>query len=65
MANELSEAGKTQRTRARAAKTRHDLHVGLLMHEFGLAKPDAIALAYVEGLMGLDDRLPKKPLTVK
>ena len=48
-------------TRAKAAKVKHDLHVLLLQEQYGLKKPDAMAVAYVEGVLGLKDRLPKPP----
>ena len=45
------------KTRIKAAKLDHDLHIALLMRREGLSKPDAIVLAYLDGLLGLNDRL--------
>lgn len=61
----MAEVDKTQLARAKAAKNKHDLHVLLLMETYALGKTDAINLAYVEGFMGLADRMPKAPGTVK
>lgn len=61
----MAEVDKAQLTRAKAVKNKHDLHVLLLMESYGLGKSDAVALAYVEGLMGLSDRMPKAPASHK
>lgn len=53
------------KVRAKAAKLDHDLHVALLMKKEKLSKSDAIVMAYLDGLSGLNDRLnvtaPAKP----
>lgn len=46
--------------RIKAAKLDHDLHVALLMKRDGLSKSDAIVMAYLDGLQGLNDRLNAK-----
>lgn len=43
--------------RVKAARNGHDLHVSLLMHKLGLSKPDAVIMAYLDGHMGLEQRL--------
>lgn len=43
--------------RIKAAKLDHDLHVALLMKREKLSKPDAIVMAYLDGIIGLQDRL--------
>ncbi|QCS37238.1 hypothetical protein [Tortoise microvirus 73] len=48
------------RERVKRAKTDHDLHVLLLMKREGLSKSDAIVMAYLDGLNGLQDRLNLK-----
>lgn len=45
------------KTRIKAAKLDHDLHVALLMKREKLSKPEAIVMAYLDGLTGLQDRL--------
>lgn len=57
----MADVDKAQQTRAKGVKNRHDLHVLLLMETYHLGKTDAVALAYVEGLTGLHDRMPKAP----
>lgn len=43
--------------RIKAAKLDHDLHIAVIMKREGLSKPDAVVLAYLDGLLGLDARL--------
>ncbi|MHA6692267.1 hypothetical protein [Devosia sp. A449] len=58
MATEVS----ALKIRCKAAKLDHDLHVALVMKREKLSKPDAIVMAYLDGPMGLHDRLnPPKP----
>lgn len=56
MANEVKPVDGVK-TRIKAAKLDHDLHVAFLMKREKLSKPDAIVLAYLDGLLGLEDRL--------
>ena len=44
----------------KTARASHDLHVALLMHKLKLSKPDATILAYLDGALGLNDRLNEK-----
>lgn len=43
--------------RLKAAKANHDLHVLLLMRQQNLSKTEATLLAYLDGVLGLDQRL--------
>ncbi|MBU1335213.1 MAG: hypothetical protein KJ944_19355 [Alphaproteobacteria bacterium] len=48
--------------RVKAAKADHDLHVALLVKREKLTKAEAVVMAYLDGLGGLNDRLnPPKP----
>ena len=59
----LEKDAKALKDRVKKARTAHDLHVGLLMHQQGLSKADAIILAYLDGALGLNDRLqPREPM---
>lgn len=46
--------------RIKAARLDHDVHVLLLMKREKLSKPDALILAYLDGVLGLADRLEGK-----
>lgn len=43
--------------RIKLARNQHDVHVGLLMLNEGLSKPDAIVMAYLDGYGGLAARM--------
>ena len=45
------------KTAAKKWRTKHDLHVALLMEKHGLSKADAVVQAYHEGVEGLNKRL--------
>lgn len=48
---------KALNERIRQAKNNHDLHVLLLMRKLKLSKSQAIVMAYLDGLQGLDARI--------
>lgn len=43
--------------RIKRARVNHDVHVGLLMMNGGLSKPDATVMAYLDGYSGLSGRM--------
>ena len=53
-------AAEELKRRVKTARASHDLHVALLMHKLKLSKPDATILAYLDGALGLNDRLNEK-----
>lgn len=54
-------ASKEVKARIKASKTKHDLHVLVLMEREGLSKAEATVLAYLQGYEALSDQLAPKP----
>lgn len=63
MSNVSASPNAGEKTKIKAAKNDHMIHVGLIMRSHNLGKSDAAVLAYVEGKDGLDARLQVRPLT--
>lgn len=54
-------ASKEVKSRIKASKTKHDLHVLVLMEREDLSKAEATVLAYLQGYEALSDQLAPKP----
>lgn len=56
----VQEGATELKKRIKAKRLDHDLHVALLMKRHGLSKPDALILAYLDGVLGLEARLAQQ-----